>query len=104
VARRKTSSKPAQTPVAPPPIIGRMQASGMMRFGDGPLPPATIIAAKVRKPTGRKTPATPATSVTPTKSSGMVQMGDMLSQSPENITAMMQNSTGRKPAAKGRRK
>ena len=57
VAKRKTTSRPARTPigpVAPPPMIGRMQQSGMMRFGDGQVPPAVNIAARVRKPTGRK--------------------------------------------------
>ena len=103
MAKRKTKVGP--TPVAPP-IIGRIQQSGMMRMGDTPLPPANIIMPHVRKPTGRKVPTPATSSVTPTKSTGMVRMGDMLSQSPENIAAMMKmpTTTRRKPVVKGRRK
>jgi len=108
VAKRKTTSRPTRTPigpVAPPPIIGRLQNSGMMRFGEGQVPPAVNVAARTLKPTGRKAPPAPAPTVVPTKTSGMTRMGDMLSQSPADIAAMMQKPTGRRVAgAKGRRK
>jgi hypothetical protein len=92
-------------PVAPPPIIGRLQQSGMMRFGEGQVPPAVNIAARVRKPTGRKAAPAPPPTVAPTKTSGMARMGDMLSQSPANIAAMMQRPTTPTTARKkGRRR
>ena len=111
MAKRKTSSRPARTPigpVAPPPMIGRLQSSGMMRYGDGEgqTPPALNVAARARKPTGRK-PAlsAPPQRAVPTVDSGMTRMGDMLSQSPADIAAMMRNRPGGKPASKrGRRK
>jgi len=108
VAKRKTTSRPARTPigrVAPPPIIGRLQNSGMMRFGEGQVPPAVNVAARARKPTGRKAASAPAPTVVPTKTSGMTRMGDMLSQSPANIATMMQRPTSPTMARKkGRRK
>jgi len=108
VAKRKTTSRPARTPigpVAPPPIIGRLQNSGMMRFGEGQVPPAVTVAARALKPTGRKAASAPAPKVVPTKTSGMTLMGDMLSQSPADIAAMMQRPTSPKTASKkGRRK
>lgn len=94
MAKRKVMSRPSRTtvgPVAPPPIIGRLQQSGMMRFGEGQVPPAVNIAARAIKPVGRK--AGPVPTVVPTKTSGMARMGDMLSQSPANIAAMMQRTT-----------
>ena len=108
MAKRKTTSRPARTPigpVAPPPIIGRLQNSGMMRFGEGQVPPAVTVAARALKPTGRKAASAPAPKVVPTKTSGMTRMGDMLSQSPADIAAMMQRPTSPKTASKkGRRK
>ena len=108
MAKRKTTSRPARTPigpVAPPPIIGRLQNSGMMRFGEGQVPPAVTVAARALKPTGRKAASAPAPKVVPTKTSGMTLMGDMLSQSPADIAAMMQRPTSPKTASKkGRRK
>jgi len=109
VAKRKTLSRPARTPigpVAPPPIIGRLQNSGMMRFGEGQVPPAINIAARARKPTGRKAASPPAPKVVPTKASGMARMGGMLSQSPADIAAMMQRpiSPTTTTGKKGRRK
>jgi hypothetical protein len=108
VAKRRITSRPARTPigpVAPPPMIGRMQQSGMMRYGEGQVPPAVNIAARVRKPTGRKAASAPTPTVVPTKTSGMTRMGDMLSQSPADIAAMMQRPTSPKTAGKkGRRK
>ena len=108
MAKRKITSRPARTPigpVAPPPIIGRLQNSGMMRFGEGEMPPAVNVAARALKPTGRKAASAPDSKVVPTKTSGMTQMGDMLSQSPADIAAMMQRPPRRKTAArKGRRK
>jgi hypothetical protein len=82
-----------------------LQNSGMMRFGEGQVPPAVNVAARARKPTGRKPAAAPAPTVAPTKTSGMTRMGDMLSQSPADIAAMMQRPTSPKTAGKkGRRK
>ena len=108
MAKRKTTSRPARTPigpVAPPPIIGRLQNSGMMRFGEGQVPPAVNIAARTRKPTGRKAASPPAPKVVPTKASGMARMGGMLSQSPADIAAMMQRPTSPTTTGKkGRRK
>ena len=110
MAKRKTTGRPAGTPigpVAPPPIIGRLQSSGMMRYGEGEghTPPALNVAARARKPTGRKVASAPPPTAVPTKDSGMTRMGDMLSQSPADIAAMMQNRPGGKPASrKGRRK
>jgi hypothetical protein len=108
VAKRRITSRPARTPigpVAPPPIIGRLQNSGMMRFGEGQVPPAVNVAARALKPTGRKAAKAPDSKVVPTKTSGMTQMGDMLSQSPADIAAMMQRPTSPRTAAKkGRRK
>jgi hypothetical protein len=109
MAKRKTTSRPARTPigpVAPPPIIGRLQNSGIMRFGEGQVPPAVNIAARVRKPTGRKAASSPPhPTAVPTKTSGMTRMGDMLSQSPADIAAMMQRPTSPKTASKnGRRR
>jgi hypothetical protein len=108
VAKRRTTSRPARTPigsVAPPPIIGRLQNSGMMRFGEGQVPPAVNVTARARKPTGRKAPAAPTPTVVPTKTSGMTRMGDMLSQSPADIAAMMQRPASPKTAGKkGRRR
>ena len=108
MAKRRTTSRPARAPigpVAPPPMIGRMQQSGMMRYGEGQVSPAVNIAARARKPTGRKPAAAPVPTVVPTKTSGMTRMGDMLSQSPADIAAMMQRPTSPKTAGKkGRRK
>ena len=108
MAKRKTTSRPTRTPigqVAPPPIIGRLQNSGMMRFGEGQVPPAVNVAARAMKPTGRKAASAPAPTVVPTKTSGMTRMGDMLSQSPADIAAMMQRPTSPKTAGKkGRRR
>ena len=111
MAKRKTSSTPARTPigpVAPPPMIGRLQSSGMMRYGDGEgqTPPALNVAARARKPTGRKPASSaPRQRAVPTVDSGMTRMGDMLSQSPADIAAMMQRPTSPKTASKkGRRK
>ncbi len=110
MAKRKTTGRPPRTPigpVAPPPIIGRLQSSGMMRYGEGEghTPPALNVAARARKPTGRKVASAPPPTAVPTKDSGMTRMGDMLSQSPADIAAMMQNRPGGKPASrKGRRK
>ena len=109
MAKRKTTSRPARTPigpVAPPPMIGRLQQSGMMRFGEGQVPPAVNIAARVRKPTGRKAASSaPRPTAVPTKTSGMTRMGDMLSQSPADIAAMMQRPASPKTAGKkGRRR
>ena len=108
MAKRKTTSTPARTPigpVAPPPMIGRLQSSGMMRYGEGPVPPAVNVAARARKPSGRKAASAPSPTAVPTKDSGMTRMGDMLSQSPADIAAMMQNRPGGRPAIrKGRRK
>lgn len=111
MAKRKTTSRPTRTaigPVAPPPMIGRLQSSGMMRYGDGEgqTPPALNVAARARKPTGRKPASSaPPQRAVPTVDSGMTRMGDMLSQSPADIAAMMRNRPGGKPASKrGRRK
>jgi hypothetical protein len=108
VAKRRIASRPARTPigpVAPPPMIGRMQQSGVMRFGEGQVPPAVNVAARARKPTGRKAASAPAPTVVPTMTSGMTRMGDMLSQSPADIAAMMQRPTTPKMASrKGRRR
>jgi hypothetical protein len=107
---RKATSRPSRTPigpVAPPPMIGRLQSSGMMRYGDGEgqTPPALNVAARARKPTGRKVASPPPPTAVPTKDSGMTRMGDMLSQSPEDIAAMLRNRPGGKPASrKGCRK
>jgi len=54
VAKRKTVTKPARTPVAPPPIMERLQNSGMMRFGEGQPQVPSVGAARMQKPTGRK--------------------------------------------------
>ena len=109
MAKRKTTSRAVRTPIGPvappPPIIGRLQQSGMMRFGEGQVSPAASIAARARKPTGRKAASAPAPTVVPTKTSGMARMGDMLSQSPANIAAMAQRPTSpRTSGKKGRRK
>lgn len=96
MAKRKITSRPGRTPiglVAPPPIIGRLQNSGLMRFGEGQVPPAVNVAARALKPTGRKAASAPAPKVVPTKISGMTRMKDMLSQSPADIAAMMQRPT-----------
>ena len=91
-------SRPARTPigpVAPPPMIGRMQQSGMMRYGEGQVPPAVNIAARVREahgPQEQRRLASGPTAV-PTKTSGMTRMGDMLSHLPADIAAMMQRPT-----------
>ena len=109
MAKRRIASRPARTPigpVAPPPMIGRMQQSGMMRFGDGQVPPAVNIAARVRKPTGRKAASSaPRPTAVPTKTNRMARMGDMLSQSPADIAAMMHRPTTPNMASrKGRRR
>ena len=107
MAKRKTTSRPARTPigpVAPPPMIGRMQQSGMMRFGEGEVPPAVNVVARARKPTGRKAASAPAPTVVPTKTSGMTRMGDMLSQSPADIAAMMAKPTSPTTAGRKRRR
>jgi hypothetical protein len=100
VAKRKTVTKPARTPVAPPPIVERLQNSGMMRFGEAQLSPSVTLAARTQKPTGRKVAAARAPTVTPTQTSGMARMGDMLSQSPADLAAMMAKPTARKSAGK----
>ena len=48
---KKQTTKPARMP---PPIIGRLQNSGMMKFGEMMMQPPAIIAARMQKPTGRK--------------------------------------------------
>ena len=69
------------------------------------MPPAVNIAARARKPTGRKVASAPPQTAVPNEDSGMTRMGDMLSQSPADIAAMMQRSTSLKTASKkGRRK
>ena len=111
-ATSKATSRPSRTPigpVAPPPMIGRLQSSGMMRYGEGEghTPPALNVAARARKPTGRKVASAPPQKAEPTVDSGMTRMGDMLSQSPADIAAMMRGRPGGKPLAgptRGRRK
>ena len=105
MAKRKTVAKPARTPIVPPPVMGRLQNSGMMRMGEAQLPPTAALAARAQKPTGRRVTAAPAPTVTPTQASGMARMGDMLSQSPANLAAMMAKPSAAKPVGKkGRRK
>ena len=88
-------------------MIGRLQKSGMMRFGEGANAAGGQCrgqGAEAHRPQGSSAPAAKGRA---DEDSGMTRMGDMLSQSPADIAAMMRGRPGGKPLAgptQGRRR